>query len=413
MIYPYSPSGSSFLFSPIISSPRDQRIQAVALPRIRFPLLECPPPKKEFRILENGDRCLGIFTEEGAIQGPAIYINTKGERYEGHYVDSLIQGPGKAFLEEGIEYEGDFLDGEASGEGKYIYKHGDCIRGIFEKGKLREIDLPKELGSKCFIGLLLGRFESGMYVEYPLNVLSQFLLRNGNVKPGEALRSALEIYFEKDAGVASKRILLKVQAGESQVLLYFSEGHALGLQLVPKDDGYVDFEIYNSGLGLNQYHEANPDLNKYQTRLVVRIPLEALNEEWMESAIRSNTQTIEDAYERILNFPGAEKQKAEREVWQTQQKGFNCSLEWIFAYLKNTLSPSEYNAMRLELFRSCFQENIRQCDKRFKDPRAKKLRIELARKIAKREQRGLEYRKGRKDDKPDFVASHHSSNAAR
>jgi hypothetical protein len=95
------------------------------------------------------------------------------------------------------------------------------------------------------------------------------------------------------------------------------------------------------------------DQKKYQTRKIIRIPLEQVTKKNIGELLRLpilNPDDIDEIYQTILNINGAEVITPEVPVWQTDQKGPNCSFEWIFAYLKHQLTPNEYNEFRYKLF---------------------------------------------------------------
>jgi len=158
----------------------------------------------------------------------------------------------------------------------------------------------------------------------------------------------------------------------------------MGLKLAPRETGFIDFEIFNSGEGLSEYHShAGSQSRKYQTTLRIRVPIENVTLERLEMFLNleSPFSSVQEAYGFILKIPGATQVTIppQSQIWQTKQRSENCALEWIFAYLKNSLGESDYRALRRELFMDCLEELN-------KGPylRMGHVRRELQRKIAKR-----------------------------
>lgn len=333
----------------------------------------------------NGNTYEGEFANN-TMHGKGFLFEPNKSAYHGDFVDGIPHGLGTMIFPEGSTYKGEFERGKKHGWGIFTAANGASFRAEFVQERISNIDMDHEIGSKLFLESLLGISSSGLFHEYGLMILSRFLSLHGNPSEGSCLASAHQMLLLNDQNptLASEHIFSKLLNGESQLLYYGSHQHAIGLHLIPKiKEGYVDFEIYNSGEGLEIYHEAHPaNLKKYQTRKIVRVPLESLNQE-MIAALLSNSgnQTTQQAYERILNIPGASliKTESEKATWQTAQKGSNCSMEWIFAFLKHQLSPEEYKTMRLTLFTYCLKAYMLRSD-----PQNDVIVKELMRKIDKR-----------------------------
>ena len=139
--------------------------------------------------------------------------------------------------------------------------------------------------------------------------------------------------------------------------------------------------------GLKKYHRIHPQIaRKFQTKLSIKIPKDEITQKVIEQLCSAwkTFQNGDQIYQMIRSLPGAKTVEIDSKfiVWQTSQKGENCSIEWIFAYLKNTMSLGKYNRMRRELFEACM-ESLKKNDEISMDQREAILSV-LRRKSEKR-----------------------------
>lgn len=184
----------------------------------------------------------------------------------------------------------------------------------------------------------------------------------------------------------AERIVEALQNGQSQLIPclgqvlhpenpYIIEGsHALGVRFsLDADPDFVICSIFNSGRGLREYHEAMPlpqgkeeSQQKYDLEYVVRVPKKELTAERILPLI-TYTVGLDQVYQITESVPGKEvikykdkQEKLKREPKpQAHQKGPNCGVEWIFAYLRSQMSDKEYYQMRAALCDWAFSEGLK------------------------------------------------------
>ncbi len=264
------------------------------------------------------------------------------------------------------------------------------------------------LAYPCFVELLLGLQPIGYSSTYSLEILSHYLKgvskdspesitsqRYSVVSPIEQqLQSALQTALlpENEYPQKTEEILKQLNSNIPVLLTcrYMTDEwqfHAIGLKMNPVGDD-IDFEIYNSGYGLETFHEHNPETSKYQTMLRIRIPKTKINYGIIESILTNNfghEKKLSSFYRSIMQLGTVIHPHETEAVWQSPQKKGNCSLEWIFAYLKNSMKNPLYRQIRIQLFKDCI-ENIQRAPFLSEENKAHYIEI-LNKKIKKREKR--------------------------
>ncbi len=309
-------------------------------------------------IWPNGDIYKGDFDNDQRT-GIGSFIWPNGDIYKGDFVNGQRTGIGSFIWANGDTYKGDFDNGQPTGKGTFTWDNGDTYEGLYVRGFANPtID---HLNTPLSIKLLLGQESSGVMCGFATGVMYQYLLQTGYKKEGDSLKSAHEVSLstQTQKNAHAKKIHDQLLQGESQLLAYGFNEHAMGLRL-SSDKHYVYCSIFNSGDGLSPYHEkekttesGNP---KYQTMRCIRVPINSMTPEKIEEFLNfQEFDNVESAYKAIFQMQGARTVvfSNEEAVWQTPQKSENCALEWIFAYLKNTMSHLDYTKLRLELFEHC------------------------------------------------------------
>ncbi len=328
----------------------------------------------------NGDRYEGDFADDMP-HGQGTTIWADGSRYVGGWQNSKMHGQGTLYDSNGkILYSGNFVDSKRHGQGIFHFPNGDrgegywandkrnghgthyfanggSLEGMWKNGlmiaSIADIKQPK------FFELLLGDSNStGINPVFALGIISDFLVQNGYETVGLALTWAYQMLLSDDllteVGKQKKalEIFNSICSGNNQLLLYRTIDHAMGLKLSTSScKNYVYCDIFNSGCGLVEYHKQSN--NKFQTKLRFRVPKENFSPQHIRQFLDQPLASIDKAYNLVRHIPGAEEIQEENPVWQTQQKGLNCSLEWIFAFLKNSMPYLEYHEMREKLFTLC------------------------------------------------------------
>lgn len=345
-------------------------------------------------IFNNGDIYEGDFVN-GSRTGYGKYLWPEGDIYEGNFVEGFRTGYGKyswsdgSFYEgdfekgwrsgrgfyhwsDGSSYEGDFVQGMREGQGTYIWKNGDRFVGEFHEGSLEKgwitvsgvvqhVDYSfskKQDMNLLYIQQILGLTGNiSLNCSYSLSRVISFLEGyNPNLEEIRLLVGALE-FLSTDRNEIGKSLWDLFSVGKTILLPLVSPVHILGCK-VERFEKEAIFTFYNSGYGLGKYHEYDQDLKKFQTALKVSVPVCVVTQDLLERFLNAEAEEVLGGYEFILGLEGAQKVIAERGdvPFQAPQKNANCTLEWIFAYLKNSMGEKAYHELRISLFETCLKD---------------------------------------------------------
>ncbi len=301
------------------------------------------------------------------MQGKGKYTYSDGDCYEGDWVNGKMQGKGKYTYSDGACYEGDFVNDKKEGKGKYTYSDEGCFEGMWLNDEMVSSGID-HLGDDLFFDLLCGSHQSAPPNGYCLGVVLDYLQKNGYEEMAASLREARRYSImnpeeiERESHVFFREL---THERKSKLICYGSQNHAMMLNLVPNvDPGFIICEIFNSGAGLEKYHEKKWDYSKekprrkYKTLLQVKVPVERWTPELIQ--IFLSPGDIEDenkAYGHILNFPGAEILSSSSSSWQTAQKGPDCSLQCFIKGLFEHKMP-EPERLRRQMKKDCRQAHI-------------------------------------------------------
>lgn len=159
-------------------------------------------------------------------------------------------------------------------------------------------------------------------------------------------------------------------------------GHYVGCRFSknPKDPNSIIYSIFNTGCGLGKNHfyarytddkgvlvDYKPDLQASW-----EIPLSQLTPELIERLLDPSTP-IQERYESCNKLAGEGRLDTWKKIIygqevrvQRSQKSGNCTIEWIFAYLKLMMTPQDYYEMRRELFEAAIREGLKNPETRAK-----------------------------------------------
>lgn len=329
----------------------------------------------------DGGCYTGDFVD-GKRHGKGFFIYRNGARYEGEFREGKKTSKGVLLTADGCRQEGDSRDGRLNGKGKFIWPDGTCVEGVFKQDIMdcSESSIDQDM----FICLLLGTKFNAL-PEIPLVIISSYLNKNGFSEEGKVLQLAWEalLLSSDNKETQAKLIFNQWQLSRKEFLLcYGCIHHVLGLGLEPKREGFVDCSLYNSGYGLEEFHTKIG--SKFETTLTIRVPETAITEHKILQLLETRkTGTCEEAYKAITEIQGAQKMPSKTNITQSPQKRNNCTLEWIFAYLKNTMGERRYIEMRIQLFQDCIAA-IRKKAQETNIPARHDWIQELERKIEKR-----------------------------
>ncbi len=357
--------------------------------------------------LTNGDSYVGS-SQDGLAHGKGVFYYANGNRYVGDYEHGRRHGRGTFYYVNGNRYVGDYEQGERQGKGTFYYANGDCYEGDFEQGKrhgrgkffTKKNEVKHQLQGEWLNGYFVGdsSFLSSPYFLYSI-------LRKGSFISLPAAISIICDYFKKKQKyprviyafsslleIDHKRLTdatvneIYTDLMDNNKSRFISLGvlnHVLLLEIEPTKNDLI-FNLYNSGNGLKLFHDQDRSSGRYQTRLQFQVPKESVDSVLIKNLIDNtySDKSVNEFYRFLLALPGAKKIESQNPIWQREQKGKNCTVECVFAYLKNTLGEEEYHHMRLEFFDACIQA-IEASD----DPQAHLFLDELHQKKLKRAQR--------------------------
>lgn len=309
---------------------------------------------KGLRICADGTRKAGEF-RYGKLHGQGIITSAEWKTVEGEFRKNNLNGRAICTWPNGDTLEGEFRNNDAHGEATYTCQ-GLTFTSEFRNGDA--IVDASHISDTIFLGMLTQKSEVFAEGVYNLGIMADYILKKGYAAQGNDLKEAKKICFANDLSLRavaalSEKIHATLQTpGNSKLLYLKSSDHGLGLQLIQKVEGFIDFEIYNSGNGLEHHRQHPKKENKFQTVWKKRVPLEAVTLDVLYPFLRVFAN-VDDIYNSISNISGATDIHDDPIVWQSEQKQNNCALMWIFTYLRNNMSAEEYTDMRLQLFQDC------------------------------------------------------------
>lgn len=296
-----------------------------------------------------------------------------GTIYKGAFVFGLPHGKiGTLEKSTGQIFKGSFRDGVPHGDDIEMRFHQvEIYRGPFYRGEITPLNDPSKAlaqrGSLGFVKLLLGEPGEPIYKRgYALGIMAAHLQERGPREVAHAVTAAYAAVFRDPESLREDEnidnLLHQIKEGNATLLPYGWKSHAILLELKRSKENpdTIDCHLYNSGEGLGTYHQRSARKpTHYQTKWTVRIPQRAMTKELLEKIVDYNKENESrlDAYDLFLLIPDAQHIPSEhgQAIWQRAQKGRNCTLECIFAYLKNNLSLQDYTHLRRRLFLDCLQ----------------------------------------------------------
>ncbi len=289
--------------------------------------------------------------------GEGILLLANGSVYVGPFLNDMRNGDGTFQYVDGVVYKGGFLNDWWHGLGQITYPDRTCIRGRFEHGQLVDANCSN-LSDIKFLKLLIGApTGGGSLTSYSLGIISDYLIKNFYIEFGIALKSALKFLLNEQLDrIQDIRAILTSCNGPQ--LFAINADHTAGLNMeLLSNSQEVLLEIFNSGEELDSFHprqeleSGGKKKTKYQTMLQFIVPLEGLASLKTDELLKPTN--MKELYEKISAIPGARVVKQDFPIWQSDQKADNCTLEWIFAYLKNKMTNEQYIRFRMRFFDHC------------------------------------------------------------
>ena len=88
-----------------------------------------------------------------------MFTNTKGDKYEGKWINDQKHGYGIYYYPSGGIYKGNWVKGKKSGLGSYTWSNGTILKAIWKDG---EPNSQGELILTGFQNVLLGEYKNGV-----------------------------------------------------------------------------------------------------------------------------------------------------------------------------------------------------------------------------------------------------------
>ena len=98
--------------------------------------------KDAYKFKHNNSIYKGSWNLNGKREGYGIYIDDKGNKFEGYFFNDKFNGLGRLIDKNGNYFEGEFLNGVANGKGKLVLKSGITFIGDFSN------DVPNGSGTE-------------------------------------------------------------------------------------------------------------------------------------------------------------------------------------------------------------------------------------------------------------------------
>lgn len=341
-------------------------------------------------VLSNGAFYDGWWSK-GQIQGYGKCLHTNGASYDGYWDHGHPDGQGTYHHASGATYVGNWKLGKKEGHGRYVYLDA-CYDGNWVYNQPTDTSYSN-LGDPGFINPLLG-FDMMPLVGYHLGIMASFLYQ-ADCSYKKIAAQLIRAHHFGLAPEQSSQVVYDIltdsripSAGKSVLIASGSSKHALGIQFMQESQfpERITVDIFNSGLGLAKYHSQRG--KKWQTRLRVEIPLSRITLKVVSTLMKSGFKTIDELYQLVLSLEGNRvvKEPEQTAIYQTAQKGQNCTLEWIFTYLIYELGKAQYDEMRLTLFQACLQKMAENAQS-WESAKFQQSIGELQRKITKRQAR--------------------------
>lgn len=330
--------------------------------------------------LSNGTVCEGCFLN-GLLHGLGKRQLSSGEFDHGEFRDGMLDGIGYRQFNDGSYEMGEFQKDKNKGVGSQliagpmplllfgtfenqllhglgtaIYADGSEVTAMFENGAIFGTN-ESDIGTFRFLNQLFGLGEiSGLFPGDTLGTVIGFLQTHGYGNFTQELIAAHLRLKATDLQAEAENIHRNLAAQQPQLLFYGNTDHSIGLRLVP-DGNYIRCQFFNSGYGLYMHPQKG---TKFQTMVQIKIPIQHMTQEKIQILLDYKAfPTVEDAYKAVTDLKGDgsaqlstlwEAPLPGEEIWQRDQKGNNCGLEWVFAYLRHVMPKNEYKEMRMQLF---------------------------------------------------------------
>jgi len=266
--------------------------------------------------------------------------------------------------------EGMFTNGQLDGPGKMAWDDTFIEEGAFRKGMLdlRSVDPSvrvEMMGQPQFVQLVTGLTEYGSNPGYIIPILCSHFnqipwFKQNYDHLAQALNYVSELNLQNRTEF-KEGVLKKLETSQEILLPYGKFEHAMLVGLRFKADGlYAD--VYNSGDGLLEYHTRSLFVrNKFQTCLTYFFLGMSCSskdfEPFLDSLIKfKDYKSKYDTYSPFLRA----KKIEDNSVFHAQQKGGNCTLECVMAFLKKNMDLRDYEQYRIQLIgdtRQRFQHN--------------------------------------------------------
>ncbi|MBL4818850.1 MAG: hypothetical protein JKY15_06425 [Deltaproteobacteria bacterium] len=336
--------------------------------------------------------------------------NLNGRIFASHFDNLIPQGKGRIFYDNGRRFQGDIAAAKAHGNGRLdyvgdvvyaggfhedlrhsegVYVFGDGIlrtthaygresgisyytdpSGLVERylpGDMGRVGYLHNLGDMKMLALITGVSSTGAKMTYALGCTTDFLCHYKPSEPFVEFAKFKKIGFELKQALdhmdryrffpeqVANEVLGLVRSGKGCLIASGSEWHAMGVFLRQEGAAYR-IQVYNSGSGLDGNHvvsSLNP--RKFQTCKTYSVT-DLAGTGLIHQLLACKYNNAGELYRSIEKLPGVRVIPQNPQIFQTDQKGAGCSLEWMMAYTKPQVSNISYDTFRRDLFRTAIGE---------------------------------------------------------
>ena len=139
--------------------------------------------KDAYKFKHNNSIYKGSWNLNGKREGYGIYIDDKGNKFEGYFFNDKFNGLGRLIDKNGNYFEGEFLNGVANGKGKLVLKSGITFIGDFIN------DVPNGSGTET--NSKNEKYE-GNFKEGKKNGSGKYIFGNGSIYTGSFVNNKME-----------------------------------------------------------------------------------------------------------------------------------------------------------------------------------------------------------------------------
>ncbi len=222
-----------------------------------------------------------------------------------------------------------------------------------------------------FASLLVGRNVSGILDEMTPLLLSTLRQAISVAIPVTETARPLLYQFdiatrlsEVSQSAASQGIVRLIENSAENHSFFIKSGwagHAIVVgfkRIVTQPTTYIEISVYNSGDGLIPFHAPHPThpkkFNACKSFLIKPDITRGELQTIVSSIVKKEASSADEFYSMLASH--SLDMECTLPIWKTPQKGQNCALECVFAFLAAEMNPISYLEMRTKIMRDVLNQ---------------------------------------------------------